>query len=174
MTSSTTLATMLAAIAVSALPALAQEPRAAQATPFVAVGTAGAAPVGVAVSVPLTTSLSAETELGYAPGADQVHALTTSVSLIQNLPRLGRVTPYLAAGVGLAQYGAPVLGLDGPPLGTEKRLAFTVNAGGGLTLPVNSHLDLRTDARYFDSLGQGADEFRIAQGISFDLGKRRK
>ena len=34
-------------------------------------------------------------------------------------------------------------------------------------------LDLRTDARWFKSLGkQGSEQFRVAQGISFDVGKR--
>lgn len=49
---------------------------------------------------------------------------------------------------------------------------MTVNAGGGLKMPVNENLDLRTDARWFKLLGQGSDEFRVAQGISFDVGKR--
>jgi hypothetical protein len=89
------------------------------------------------------------------------------------LPRVGKTTPYVAAGVGLLQYGAPVFSSNGPPVGTEPQVAFTVNAGGGLKMPMNNALDLRTDARWFKSFGrQGSDQFRVAQGISFDVGKR--
>ena len=50
---------------------------------------------------------------------------------------------------------------------------MTVNAGGGLKMPMNETLDLRTDARWFKSIGrQGSEQFRVAQGISFDVGKR--
>jgi hypothetical protein len=50
---------------------------------------------------------------------------------------------------------------------------MTVNAGGGLRMPMNEKLDLRTDARWFKSFGfQGSEQFRVAQGISFDVGKR--
>jgi hypothetical protein len=50
---------------------------------------------------------------------------------------------------------------------------MTVNAGGGLKMPMNEKLALRTDARWFKSFGpQGSEQFRVAQGISFDVGKR--
>jgi hypothetical protein len=50
---------------------------------------------------------------------------------------------------------------------------MTVNAGGGLETPMNEKLDLRTDARWFKSFGrQGSESFRVAQGVSFDVGKR--
>jgi hypothetical protein len=65
-----------------------------------------------------------------------------------------------------------VLSLNGPPIGTQARLAMTVNAGGGLKLPVNEKLDWRTDARWFKSFGQGTEQFRVAQGIAFDVGRR--
>jgi hypothetical protein len=52
-------------------------------------------------------------------------------------------------------------------------LALTVNAGGGVKVPMNDALDLRTDARWFKSFGRaGSEQFRVAQGISFDVGKR--
>jgi hypothetical protein len=49
---------------------------------------------------------------------------------------------------------------------------MTVNAGGGLKMPINEKLALRTDARWFNFLGQGGEGFRVAQGISFGAGKR--
>jgi hypothetical protein len=89
------------------------------------------------------------------------------------LPRVGQAIPYAAAGVGLAQYGAPVFASNGPPIGTVSRVAMTVNAGGGLKMPMNDKVDLRTDARWSKSFGkQGSEQFRVAQGISFDVGKR--
>jgi hypothetical protein len=51
--------------------------------------------------------------------------------------------------------------------------AYTANAGGGVKMPMNEKLDLRTDARWFKSFGRlGSERFRVAQGISFDVGKR--
>ena len=73
----------------------------------------------------------------------------------------------------VSQCGAPVFSSNGLPIGTEPILALTVNAGGGLKMPMNEKLALRTDARWFKSFGrQGSEQFRVGQGISFDLGKR--
>jgi hypothetical protein len=121
----------------------------------------------------LTSTLSVETDVAYRRGEGRIHALSTNTSLLRFLPRVGESTPYVAAGVGLSQYGAPIFSSNGPPIGTQPRLAMTVNAGGGLEMPMNEKLDLRTDARWFKSFGhQGSEQFRVAQGISFDVGKR--
>ena len=62
---------------------------------------------------------------------------------------------------------------DGHPIATQPRLAMTVNAGGGLKVPMNQKMDMRTDARWFKSFGrQGSEQFRVAHGISFDVGRR--
>ena len=46
-------------------------------------------------------------------------------------------------------------------------------AGGGLKTRIDGDMELRTDARWFKSLGRyGSEHFRVAQGISFDVGKR--
>jgi hypothetical protein len=111
--------------------------------------------------------------VAYRRGEGRIHALSTNISLLWFVPRVGQSTPYAAAGVGLSQYGAPVFSYDGPPIGTQSRVAATVNLGGGMKTPVNDKLDLRTDARWFKSFGkQGSEQFRVAQGISFDAGKR--
>jgi opacity protein-like surface antigen len=151
-----------------ALPVGAQE-----VTPYVAVGSAEASPVGAAVTFPLTSTLSVETDVAYRRGEGRIHALSSNTSLLYALPCVGKATPYVAAGVGLTQYGAPVFSSNDRPIATEPRVAFTVNAGGGLKMPVNDAFDLRTDARWFKSFGrQGSEQFRVAQGISFDVGKR--
>lgn len=156
-----------------ALPVGAQDPKTVEVTPYVAIGSAAAAPVGASVTFPVTSTLSVETDVAYRRGEGRIHALSSSTSLLWSLPSVGQSTPYLAAGVGLTQYGAPVFSSNGPPVGTQPRVAMTVNAGGGLKMPMNDKLDLRTDARWFKSFGtQGSEQFRVAQGISFDVGKR--
>ena len=163
----------LVAFTLGALPARAQDAKPVEVTPYVALGSAGASPVGASVTFPVTSTLSVETDVSYRRGEGRIHALSSSTSLLYFLPRVGQSTPYVAGGVGLSQYGAPVFSSGGPPIGTQSRVAMTVNAGGGLKMPMNEKLDLRTDARWFKSFGrQGSEQFRVAQGISFDVGKR--
>jgi hypothetical protein len=161
------------AFTVAALPARAQDPKIVEVTPYVALGTGGVSPVGAAVTFPITPTLSVETDVAYRRAEGRIHALSTNTSLLWFLPRLGQSAPYVAGGVGLSQYGSPVFSSSGPPIGTQRRVALTVNAGGGLKMPLDNKMDLRTDARWFKSFGQqGAEEFRVAQGLSFDVGKR--
>jgi len=163
----------LVAFTLGAWPVGAQEAKPVEVTPYVALGSAAASPVGAAVTFPVTSTLSVETDVAYRRGEGRIHALSSSTSLLWSLPSVGQSTPYLAAGVGLSQYGAPVFSSNGPPVGAQPRMAMTVNAGGGLKMPMNDQLDLRTDARWFKSFGtQGSEQFRVAQGISFDVGKR--
>lgn len=151
----------------------AQEAEAVEVTPSVAVGTAGAFPFGTAVTLPLTSTLSLETDVALRRGEGNILALSSSTSLLYAFPRLGQATPYVAAGIGLSQYGSPVFSASGPPIGTERRVALTMNAGGGLNMPMNDALGLRTDARWFKSFWrEGSEQFRVAQGISFDVGSR--
>jgi hypothetical protein len=163
----------LAALALGVWPVGAQEAGVAEVTPYVGLGSAGASPFGVAVTFPIAPVLSLETDVAYRRGEGHINAMSLNTSLLYFTPRLGRSSPYLAAGVGLAQYGAPVFGSDGPPIGTERRLAPTVNLGGGLKTSMNEKLAMRTDVRWFKSFGpQGSEQFRVAQGLSFPAGKR--
>jgi hypothetical protein len=169
----TSVVVALVAFTIAALPAAAQDGKAVEVTPYVALGSEATSPFGAAVTFPVTSALSIETDVAYRRGEGRIHALSSSASLLWFLPRLGQAMPYVAAGVGLSQYGAPVYSSDGPPIGTEPRVAMTVNAGGGLKMAMNDKLDLRTDARWFKSYGrQGSEQFRVAQGIGFDVGKR--
>ena len=163
----------LVAFSLEALPAGAQDATPVEVTPYVALGSAAAAPVGAAVTFPVNSKLSVETDVAYRRGEGDFHALSLTASLLYSLPRVGQATPCVAAGVGLSQYGTPIYSSSAPPIGSQSRLAMSVNAGGGLKVPVNDKLDLRTDARWFKSFGpQGSEQFRVAQGISFDVGKR--
>ena len=143
---------------------------AVQVTPFVSIDSRGSTPVGAAISFPLGASFSLETELGYRRGEGDMNALNTSVNLLYDLPRIGRATPYLATGVGLAQYGVPVVSRNSFVIGTEPRVGLEMNAGGGFRVPVDEKWGMRTDARWFKSFGRDASEhFRVSQGISFDV-----
>jgi hypothetical protein len=163
----------LVAFTLSTLPVGAQDANSVEVTPYVGLGSAAASPVGAAVTFPVTSKLSVETDVAYRRGEGGIHAMSTNFSLLYSLPRLGQASPYLAGGVGLSQFGALLCCSNGRPIGTQSSLAMTVNAGGGLKMPMNEKLDLRTDARWFKSFGrQGSEQFRVAQGLSFDVGKR--
>src|SRR5262245_48917343 len=163
----------LVAFTLAALPVDAQDAQTVEVTPYVALGSTGVSPIGAAVTFPVTSTLGVETDVAYRRGEGRIHALSANTSLLWFLRRAGQSAPYLAAGVGLSQYGAPVFSSASPPIGTQSRVAMTVNAGGGLKTSLNDTLDLRTDARWFKSFGkQGSEQFRVAQGISFDVGKR--
>jgi hypothetical protein len=163
----------LVAFTLGALPVGAQDAQAVEVTPYLALGSAAASPVGVAVTAPVTSRLSLETDVAYRLGEGHFNALSSSVSLLYFLPRVGRAIPYVVGGVGLSQYGATLFSSNGRPIGTVSRVALTVNAGGGVKMPLNDKLDLRTDARWFKSFGrQGSEQFRVAHGLSFDVGKR--
>lgn len=162
----------LVACILAASSGAAQDTPTVEVTPYVAVASAGASPTGITVTFPVTSSLSVETDVAYRRG-EGIHALSTSGSLLYSLPRVGHSTPYVAGGIGLSQYGSPVVSPNGGVIGSQSRLAVTLNAGGGVKVPVKKTLDLRTDARWYKSFGrQGSEAFRVAQGISFDAGKR--
>jgi hypothetical protein len=161
------------AMAWAATPVAAQNALGTKVVPYVAIGSANSSPAGVAVVVPIISTLSIETEVAYRQGASDHHALSTNASLLWSLPSVGRATPYLAGGVGLAQQDLLLITRGAPPVGLRSQLAFTVNAGGGVNVPINGRVALRTDARWFRSLGvSGSEQFRVAQGISVGVGKR--
>jgi hypothetical protein len=175
--------TIVVFASVSALPASAQDAGAVaghtqassvgQVTPFVSIDSRGSSPIGAAISVPVGASFSVESEVGYRRAEGGLNALSSSASLLYALPRIGRTTSYLAAGAGLAEYGAPLVSREGPVIGTKSRIAFEVNAGGGLKVPVTETWGMRTDARWFKSFGRNASEhWRVSQGVSFDVRKR--
>jgi hypothetical protein len=153
-------------------PATVQSP-AIQVTPFFSIDSRGSLPVGAAITFPLGASFSLESEVGYRRAEGHLNAFSTSANLLYAFPRIGRTTPYLASGIGLAQYGTPIVSREGTIVGTAPRVAFEVNAGGGLQIPVDNAWGMRTDARWFKSFGRDASEhWRVSHGVSFDVGKR--
>jgi len=162
-----------AAFVSSASIAAAQAASPVTVTPYVAFGTQGVSPIGLMVTVPLRPGLSVESEVAYRRGEGDMNAMSSSLSVLKDLPTVGAVTPYIAGGFGIAQHGTPVIGQAGSPTASAQRLALTLNAGGGFKVPVRPSLDFRTDVRYFDGLGKSGDQFRIANGISFGTSRSK-
>ena len=72
----------LVAFTVGALPVGAQDGKAVEVTPYVALGSDAASPVGAAVTFPVTSTLSVETDVAYRRGEGRIHALSSSTSLL--------------------------------------------------------------------------------------------
>jgi hypothetical protein len=138
-------------------------------TPFVSLGSSTTSGIGAAVRWPLCTNLSLEWEVSqrYA----ELNALGSSLSLLFDLPKIGAATPYLAGGVGLEQYGYATSG-PAASIVTHAGTALTVNAGGGVRVPVDDKWGLRADMRWSNGIGSQAPErLRLYNGITFAAGK---
>jgi hypothetical protein len=145
-------------------------PAAVTVTPFVSLGSPFSSRVGGAIAFPLADNLSLEAEVGYR--RQELNALSAHLSVIRDLPRIGRIRPYLAAGIGLEEYGTPLLQPNGT-LATVGRMALSVNAGGGVKVPVDENWGVRADARWFNGVGdQAGEHWRIFNGVTFKTGGR--
>ncbi|MGE0704893.1 MAG: hypothetical protein AB7F99_15245 [Vicinamibacterales bacterium] len=144
------------------------EPGKVEITPYVSMGSPGASRIGTAITFPVTSSVALEAEVGYRRGEGNIHALSSSLNGLYFTPRLGRLFPYVAGGIGLEEYGSPVVLPGVPGILTRPGLRLTMNAGGGIKVPMSDKLGFRTDARWFKSAGrQGAEHWRVNQGITF-------
>ena len=145
-------------------------PAAVMVTPFVSLGSPFSSRVGGAIGFPLSKGTSLEAEFGYR--RQELNAMSAHLSLVRDLPALGRVRPYLAAGIGLEEYGAALPQPNGT-VATIGRMALSVNAGGGVKVPVDENWGVRADARWFNGLGEQAGEhWRIFNGVTFKTGGR--
>lgn len=137
-------------------------------TPFVSLGSSSR--VGGAVSFLVAPRMRVEAEVGYRGGP--VGTVGMSASLLYDLPKLGRVTPYLAAGIGLDEYVAAATGVSGAGPVPVRQTALTINAGGGIQVPIDNNWGLRTDARWSNGLGREAPErWRLYNGLAFGAGR---
>jgi hypothetical protein len=139
-------------------------------TPYVSLGSGNANGAGAAVRWEIAPKLGIELETDVRRA--EITAVAIAVSLMYDLPSIGRVVPYAAAGIGFEQYATafshPRLGVV-PKTGT----ALTVNAGGGLRIPIDDRWGVRTDARWINGIGREAPEhFRVYSGATFGVGKR--
>ncbi len=172
---SLTSAVFVIVLAIGALPAAAQSPDTdktapVEVTPYASFGSYPSSRVGAAIAFRLTPNLSVESEVGYRQ--DVAGRLNVAASLLYDLPGIGRLKPYLAAGAGLEEYATAARLPDGT-LAVQPRTALAINAGGGLKVPVNDHWGIRTDARWFNGLGSNAGEhWRLYNGLTFPTGRR--
>ena len=166
----------VATLAVCAVPgpANAQEPAsradsesAVEVTPYASVGSATSPRFGAAIRWPFASNLSAELEAGKRP---DVTGVALNFSLLYDLPTIGRVTPDVAGGVGLEQYG-DAFG-SGGNIFVRTKTAFTVNAGGGARVPIDDNWGIRADARWFNALGKAPERWRVYNGVTFGRDRR--
>jgi hypothetical protein len=145
-------------------------PAAVTITPFVSVGSPYSSRIGGAIAFPLNKTTSLEAEVGYR--RQELNAVSAHLSLVRDLPSLGRIKPYLAAGIGLEEYGAPLPQPNGT-VATIGKIALSVNAGGGVKVPVDETWGLRADARWFNGLGdQAGEHWRLFNGVTVKTGGR--
>ena len=134
-------------------------------TPHVAIGPAGETGAGAAVRWPIGSRFSIEFDAGYRRA--EITALYSNLGLLFDLPSIGRATPYLAAGIGLHQYGYAEMSPAGTPV-SHSATTVAVNAGGGVRVPVTENWGVRADARWQNGLGRNAPErWRVVNGVSF-------
>ena len=134
-------------------------------TPFVFLGSNASGGVGAAVRWPLPGRLSVELESSIR--RSEVAAFSTNVSLLFDLPDVGRVTPYVAAGVGLDQFAFADRASTGDIV-AQAGTAFAVNAGGDIRIRADENWGIRTDARWINGVGRRAPErLRLYNGITF-------
>ena len=136
-------------------------------TPYASVGSPTSPRFGAAIRWPFASNLSAELEAGKRP---DVNGVALNVSLLYDLPTIGRVTPYVAGGVGLEQYG-DAFGSVGSFF-VKTKTAFTVNAGGGARVPIDDNWGVRADARWFNAVGKAPERWRVYNGVTFGRGRR--
>lgn len=145
-----------------------QPSRGVEITPFMSLGSNASSGVGAAVRWPLVSNFSVELES--AVRWAEVTSFGASVSLLYDLPNLGPTTPYVAAGIGLDQYGS-VVEVPGRGIGLRTTTALSVNAGGGVRVPVGDNWGVRSDARWSNGLGANAERWRLYNGVT--LGRSR-
>jgi hypothetical protein len=134
-------------------------------TPYVFLGSNASSGIGAAVRWPLPGPFSVEVETSYRRSA--VSPLNANLSLLFDFPQFVRMTPYVAAGIGLDQYAFADSALTGQVV-TQAGTTLSVNAGGGVRVRSNENWGIRADARWFNGLGERAPErWRLYNGVTF-------
>jgi hypothetical protein len=145
---------------------------------------------GIALGTRLSDQFRAEIELAIHEN-DVVHVKIDGVG---TLPLNGDITvftsmvklaydfelrswkPYLAAGVGMANYQ---MSLDAPASGSDQKAVLAGEIEGGMTIPLTDRLDLFTSTRllvltslYLDPTGMGGAELQSPLLLSSSIGLR--
>ncbi len=137
-------------------------------TTFASFGSYPSSSMGAAVTFPLTRTLSVESEIGFRPTPSD---LSASAGVLFSLPKFARVTPYVAGGVGLAPNQTLLEVPTDRPMFLQQT-TFTLNAGGGIEIPLTENWGFRTDARWLNGVARGAGEYwRVYYGRTFRAGR---
>ena len=178
---------VLVTCALLAAPALAgaQQPAPAGAptlpievSPFVSSG-GDSSGVGAAVRWPFAARFGLEFEAEYRhtravplSAALENNGVNGSINLVADLPRLGRVRPFLLGGGGLEHYALQVQ--PEPFFLSKTGMSFVVNVGGGVRVPINDRVGIRTELRWTDGWTEGAPGggFRMFYGATVGVGGR--
>jgi hypothetical protein len=134
-------------------------------TPFIGFGSETSSRGGGAIAFVLTPKVRVEAEVA-------IHSrslLSSSVNLLYSLPRIRRVEPYIAAGVGLGEneiaFQAPSLGLV-----IQQSVGLVVNAGAGFTVPIREGVGYRFDTRWSNPRGIHPEAWRVYHGVTLGMG----
>jgi opacity protein-like surface antigen len=126
--------------------------------------------MGAAVQWSLTPKLALEAETEFRSGRlDTLKGLTANV--VAELPRLGRVTPFVVGGAGIDDYRWNLYLPHGSFGRTE--LNFAVNAGAGVRVHLTGAWSARVDVRWSDGMAEQAKPVtRVLYGVTLGLGER--
>lgn len=142
-------------------------------TPFLAVGSDFASRVGASVRFGVTRDVSVELEAGWRQS--DVALVNATVSLLHDLPRVRRVRPYIAAGVGVEHYAVPLElpTADCPQMYaiTLRKVGMATSYGGGVHVPIAGRWTYRSDIRWLRTAGS-PEGWRIYNGASLHVGRR--
>ncbi len=143
-------------------------PSGVEVTPYVSLGSAASWGAGGAVRWPLVGALSLEVDTSVRQA--EITALNVSANLLYDVATVGRVTPYVAAGIGLDQYGTPEVTDAG--VKSAGRTGVAVNAGGGVRVRADDNWGVRADARWINGLGgKSPERWRVYNGVTFRPGR---
>ena len=145
---------------------------------------------GISLGTRLSDQLRAEIELaiqendvvhvkidgaGTFPLNGDITVFTSMLKLAYDF-ELGSWKPYLAAGVGMANYQ---MSLEAPASGSDQKTVLAGEIEGGMTIPLTDRLDLFTSTRllvlrsfYLDPTGMGGAELQNPLLLSSSIGLR--
>jgi hypothetical protein len=145
---------------------------------------------GISLGTRLSVQVRAEIELaihennvvhvkidgaGTFPLTGDITVFTSMLKLAYDF-ELGSWKPYLAAGVGMANYQ---ISLDAPASGSDQKAVLAGEIEGGMTIPLTDRLDLFTSTRllvlsslYLDPTGTGGAELQNPLLLSSSIGLR--
>jgi opacity protein-like surface antigen len=134
---------------------------------FLSVGGLDTSSTGVTARMPIRARLSLEAEAEWR--IEDVSGLSASGNLVLDLRKPGRVTPYVIGGAGIDRY---TVDFGVPQQGTTTQLtsALSVNAGGGVRIPLNARWGMRTDARISNGIGRSPTRWRVFYGMTANVG----